>query len=141
MDLRPVIWISSVNHLEKYKEIVESSSFWNGGFIRNTPNDFPKIERTPLLYFSQGEITVENNTKLRFNAIKVKNRFSPYYNLNDDLSFSLTHSTIKSIEWYHFKKAYRRHYKKWIRIICNEDIMGGDFLIRAGGYEKYFKTI
>lgn len=134
MDLKPVIWISSLNHLENYKELVESTSFWKGGFIRNTPDDFPRIEKTPLLYFSQGELTVENNTQLDFKAFKIGNRLSGnYHNLKDDLSFTLTHSNIKSIEWYNFKKAYPKHLQNWIRIFCDDNIMDGDFLIRVDG--------
>lgn len=144
MDLRPTIWISSISHLENYGKIVNSASF-REKFVYNynLPSDFPRIKNVPSLYFSRGEVKIKNGN-LIYTAFMEKNNSNGYYNLQDNLSFTLNHSNIKSIKHYHYKNAFGRSNRHWIRIICNEDIIGGDFLICADSVhntENLFKIL
>ena len=140
MNLRPEIWISSTNHLEAVSAIVKDIPLRKRLFgFYDMPNNFPfvKLHRTrksPLAYFSKGEIIFEHDT-LHYNSIKKKNYLlNSYYNLNDDLSFIINRANIKSIEWYPYEIAsVRKIRENWIRITCNKDILGGDFLICANG--------
>jgi hypothetical protein len=139
MNLKPTIWISSASHLEAFDALIKATPSWKkfSGFY-DIPNDFPYIKqfstRTPITYFSKGEIAFKAN-KLRYNALKAENNYlNNYCNLNDKLSFVLNRSSIKSIEWYPYKrKSWRRFKWNWIKIYCNEDVQGGDFLICADG--------
>ncbi len=144
MDLSPTIWISSIDHSKRFKEIVGSKRFWQYLGISNIPDDFPIIDNKPLLYFSKGELTLKNK-EISYNASKVKKGlFTNYHNLKEDISFVLTSSDIKSIEWYQYEKVFPKHLRKWIRITCDASILGGDFLIRADGIkntENLFKIL
>jgi hypothetical protein len=144
MDLSPTIWISSIDHSERFKEIVGSKRFWQFLGVSNIPDDFPTIDNKPLLYFSRGELTLKNK-EISYNTSKVKKGlFTNYHNLKEDLSFVLTSSDIKSIEWYQYEKVFPKHNRKWIRITCDASILGGGFLIRADGIkntEKLFKIL
>lgn len=54
------------------------------------------------------------------------------YNLRE-LSFNLKPSEIKSIEWYDYKNHSNNRTWQWIRIICEEYVLNGDFLISVEG--------
>lgn len=134
MDLNDTFWISSVNHLDNYTEIIKSSFFLERMFKSyNLPEGFPKARNRPLIYFSRGEITIKKD-ELVYNSFSNFNS-KVYKNLKEDLSFVLTRSSIKSIEEYSFKEFnkyglfWRFNTQNWIRIKCNENILGGDFLI------------
>lgn len=135
MDLKPTIWISSINHLDAFNEIVKVTPSWRKLLgISKIPSDFPNRNKSAIVYFSQGELLFKKD-KIIYNAVKAKKRFLySYNNLNNDLSFELNHSNIKSIEWY-----TARHWLtnwKWIRITCDNEILGGDFLICADGIKN-----
>jgi hypothetical protein len=60
--------------------------------------------------------------------------FRGYSNLMNDLSFKIRTSDIKSAQLYQHKYAITNYYNiKWIRINCDENLLGGDFLICVGG--------
>ena len=140
MDLKPEIWISSISHLEDVGAIVKDVPLRTKLFgFYDMPDNFPfmklnRIRKSPLVYFSKGEINFEHD-KLRYNAIKRGSYLlNSFHNLNEDLSFIINRSNIKSIEWYPYGIAsVRKIRENWIRITCNEDILGGDFLICANG--------
>ncbi len=53
--------------------------------------------RIPIVYFSKGEVTFKHDT-LHYNALKEKNKLlKSYCSLDNDLSFVLDYSSIKSI--------------------------------------------
>lgn len=147
MDLKPTIWISSIDHLKTYEKIVKSASFREKFFSKyqSTP-DFPKIRNQPSVFFSRGELTFEGD-ELIYRAFGEKSdsdKDPVYKNLQNDLSFALNSSNIKSIEKYHFKKGYGRNKRHWIRIITNNRILGGDFLIATdniGNTTRLFKIL
>lgn len=141
MDLKPEIWISSTNHLEAVNSIIKNTPSWKRNLlgVYNLPCDFPSVKLNhagtrPLMYFSNGELTFKND-KLYYTALKSEdNLLNNYYNLNDNLSFELISSNIKSIEWCPHKTTFVGKIKwNWIRIKCNEDTLDGDFLICADG--------
>jgi hypothetical protein len=122
MDLKPVIWISSVDHLKSYDEIIKNN-------------------RPPSTYFSSGEVTFRAN-ELSYHSIEIAdtlfNKFillRKQHNLKE-LSFVLKPSNIKSIKWYGYKYPNKFGTWKCIRILCNEEVMGGDFLISADGFNN-----
>ncbi|MBI5679441.1 MAG: hypothetical protein HZC47_00875 [Methanobacterium sp.] len=138
MDLKPTIWISTIDHLELYNEIIKSGTFKNKFFYNYpAPEDFPKTNKLPLTYFSSGEVIFKGN-ELLYRSIEVeKNSFKKYvmgsqYNLIK-LSFILKPSNIKSIEQYSYKNPSNKRKWNWIRVICDEDMMDGDFLISVDG--------
>jgi hypothetical protein len=147
MDLRPSIRISSLNHLGTYEKIVKSASFWEKFFYNyHLPDGFPRIKKQLSTYFSRGKVTFKDD-KLIYTAFDEKsnsNKNSIYHNLQNDLTFTLNRSRIKSIDKYHFKNAYGRSLRHWIRITCDEDIMDGDFLIstdNVGNTDRLFKML
>jgi len=147
MDLKPTIWISSIDHLETYEKIVKSASFREKFFYNyQIPPGFPRIKNQPSIFFSCGKVTFEDD-KLIYRAFDEKSspyKDSVYKDLQDDLSFILNRSTIKSIEKYHFKYGFGRYKRHWIRITCSDDIMSGDFLIATdniGNTTRLFKML
>lgn len=144
MDLKPIIWISSINHLKKYEKIIKSTPFRKKFFYEyNMPDDFPKIKKQPLVYFSRGEVTLKNET-LTYEAFDGKIGTHNVYNLKNHISFTLNRSSIETMAKYHFKNAFGRNQRHWIRITCDEAIMGGDFLICAdnvGNTNRLFKML
>ncbi len=139
MDLKPEIWISSTNHIKAFDTLQETHQSWKKYFgFYNVPDDFPFMKqlgaRIPIVYFSKGEVSFKDD-KLHYNALKEKNKLlMSYCSLDNDLSFVLNHSNIKSIGWCLYERKSLRKFKwNWIRITCNEDILGGDFLICADG--------
>lgn len=147
MDLKPIILISSIDHLETYEKIVKSASFREKFFYNyQIPPGFPMIKNQPSIYFSRGELTLEDDELIygAFNEKSSSDKDSFYKNLQDDLSFTLNRSNIKSIEKYHFKRAFGRYNRHWIRITCIKDIMDGDFLIATdniGNTTRLFKML
>lgn len=140
MDLKPEIWISSTSHLKAVSAIVKDIPFRKKLFgFYDMHDNFPfmklnRIRKSPLVYFSKGKINFKQNT-LHYNAIKKGSYLlNSFHNLNNNLSFSINRSNIKSIEWYPYEMAsVRKIRENWIRITCNEDILSGDFLICANG--------
>ncbi len=138
MDLKPVIWISSVDHLENYYEILRNASIKDRLFSNyNMPEEFSRVSRRPLTYFSIGEIVFEG--ELLYHSIELeKTLFNKYFtsiphNLKE-VSFVLKPYEIISIDFYHFQDNNKSYTKReWIRIICDEKILGGDFLICVDG--------
>lgn len=143
VDLSPTIWISSVKHLELYRQIMESTTLrekFSGHYP--VPNSFPYIKlnfngKRPSLFFSRGDLTLKND-KITYHAIKGEDwLFETYRYLDDSLSFELSDSNLKSIEWYPHEKLSRGLFKwKWIMIKCDGKVMDGDFLICADGSEN-----
>ncbi|MCC7550700.1 MAG: hypothetical protein KO316_04240 [Methanobacterium sp.] len=134
MDLKPTIWISSIDHLDEFQQILDNASTWKKMFGYDIPDGFPNMGRGPLRYFSQGEITFKNDNII-YKASSEENRFLlPYNNLKEDLLIVLNRSKIKSIEAYSQKGPFVNW--KWIKITCDEDIMGGEFLICADGSDN-----
>lgn len=139
MDFKPTILISSTNHLDTFDAVLKATSSLKKFFgFYNVPDDFPAIKpyhanKAPLAYFSKGEVNFRHDT-LHYNALKGNDLLNSYWNLNEDLSFVLNRFNINSIEWFSYERMSLRKFKwKWIRITCNEDILGGDFLICADG--------
>lgn len=77
-----------------------------------------------------------------YNAVEEQNKFLSSYSDLKDLSFALNRSDIKSIELYSYKAIgwYPQKHSlikwKWIRIVCNENILDGDFLICVDGVDN-----
>ena len=140
MDLKPEIWISSTSHLEAVSAMAKDIPLRKKLFgFYDMPDNFPFIKlyrtlKSPLVYFSKGEISFEHGT-FHYNALKGGNYLlNSFHNLNEDLFFIINRSNIKSIEWYPYEMgSVRKIRENWIRITCNEDILGGDFLICANG--------
>lgn len=75
MDLKPIIWISSVDHLEEFNEIIRKGTFKNKFFYSYpAPEGFPKTNRLPLTYFSNGEIQLTDN-ELSYQSNEKKRHF------------------------------------------------------------------
>ncbi len=149
MDLKPIIWISSVDHLEEFDQILKDATF-KEKFFYNYPmsDDFSRINKQPLVYFSQGELIFQaDEISYQFNKFK-DNLFNKYFtgtpqNLKE-LSFELKQSDIKSIEWHDYKHPRAFLKWQWIRIICDKEIMDGDFLICVDGRsntQRLFKML
>ena len=107
MDLKPTIWISSIDHLETYEKIVKSASFREKFFYKyQLPLGFPRIKNMPSVFFSRGDLAVNDDESMYMAFEKSgSNKDSVYKNLQNDLSFTLNCSNIISIEKYHFKKC------------------------------------
>ncbi len=147
MDIKPV-WISSISHLDAFTEIWINAPLWRKllGFYE-IPDDFPLVKLYhifgfPVVFFSEGNLVLEDNN-LAYESFEKKsillNKFS---NLKSDLSFKIKISDIKSIQWYQHKYAFINYYHiKWIRIICDENTLGGDFLICIGGNGPFMNKI
>ncbi|BDZ68587.1 hypothetical protein [Methanobacterium ferruginis] len=148
MDLESVIWISSINHLDDIVKLIKSSSF-SEILLRNfsLPEGFPRAKNKPCAYFSRGDLTIKDDA-LEYNSFDDSD--SKYQNLKEDLSFVLNRSNIKSFEKYPFKEFHPYgligtvYIQNWIRIICDDDILGGDFLIGSDSVRninKLFKML
>lgn len=148
MDLESAIWISSINHLEDIVKVIKSSSF-SEILLRNfsLPEGFPRAKNKPCVYFSRGDLTIKDDS-LEYNSFDDSD--SKYQNLKEDLSFVLNRSNIKSFEKYSFKEFHpfgligTVYIQNWIRIICDDDILGGDFLIGSDSVKninKLFKML
>lgn len=147
MNIKPV-WISSINHLDVFSEIWLTAPRWRKllGFYK-IPNNFPIVKsfyifKFPIVFFSEGNLRLKDNN-LSYNSFEEKNSFlRNYSNLINDLSFEIKISNIKSIQWYQHKNAFINYYQiKWIRIICDENTLGGDFLICVGGNGPFMNKI
>lgn len=145
MDLESVIWISSVDHLDGLVKIIKSSSF-SEILLRNfdLPDGFPRNKNKPLVYFSRGDLTIKDDA-LEYNSFDDSD--SKYHYLKEDLSFVLNRSNIKSFEKYPFKEFHPYglvgtvYIQNWIRIICDDDILGGDFLIGSDSVKNINKLL
>lgn len=142
------IWISSINHLDAFTEIRINAPLWRKliGFYE-IPDNFPLVKSFyifgfPVVFFSEGNLVLEDNN-LTYKSFEKKSiLLSKYSNLKNDLSFKIKISDIKSIQWYQHKNAFIDYYHiKWIRIRCNENILGGDFLVCVGGNGPFMNKI
>ncbi|BDZ71944.1 hypothetical protein [Methanobacterium petrolearium] len=149
MDLNSVIWISSVDHLDNFVKVIKSSFFVErlfGNF--SLPEGFPRAKSNPLAYFSRGDVLIRDNN-LMYNCFDDSDS-EKYQYLKDDLSFILSSSNIESFEKYSFKEfspyglVGTVYMQNWIRIICDDNILGGDFLIGSDSVKntsKLFKML
>ncbi|MFL0267412.1 hypothetical protein [Candidatus Clostridium radicumherbarum] len=134
------IWITSEEHLKKFSDII-SKTHLDTKIIKlcKIPKDFPKVRiyyflKFPIVFFSKGEITLTENL-FEYKAIKNNIRFlKSYSNLNNELNFRLEYLKVKSIEWYQCPDYFIKYYNnKWIKVICNDEVLGGSFLMCVGG--------
>ena len=134
------IWITSEEHLKKFSDITSKTHLGKTMIkLNRIPKDFPKVKMyyflgLPIVFFSKGEITLNDNL-FEYKAIKNNIGFlKSYSNLHDELNFKLEYFKVKSIEWYQHPDYFIKYYNiKWIKVICNEEILGGSFLMCVGG--------
>lgn len=142
MDLKPIALISSVEHLKLYDEIIKNATFKDKFFYNYPmPDYFPQANNQPIGYFSSGEITLRKD-EIAYQSKEIKigsfrKHFLSKINNLEELSFVLNPSQIKSVEWYYYKHPREFTKRRFIRIICDKNVMDGDFLIRIDGESNY----
>lgn len=131
------VWISSVKHLNQFKEISDKANFFQkviGNY--NIPEEFPYVKLTlfkvPIVFFSKGELELDND-KINF-ITDGSDKFLRKYKNIKRADFSLSTKEIKSLERYQPPAVVAKYFTvNWIRIKSKKELFGGDFLICVGG--------
>lgn len=132
------IWISSVEHLDKFAEIANSSNFLQKviGYYK-IPAGFPHIRlmlifKMPIVFFGSAEVNIEQNS-VSFTPLDFKT-FGGKYKNTQKIQFQLSKTDIQSVERYKPPPVFMKYFMiNWVRIRTRHDILGGDFLICVGG--------
>ncbi len=132
------IWISSVEHLNKFAEIANGSNFFQKlvGYYK-IPAGFPFVRlmlvlKLPVVFFSSAEINIEES-KILFTPSGFKTLAGRYENMQP-IQFELNRQDIQSIERYEAPPVLMQYYSiNWVRIKTKSGILGGDFLLCVGG--------
>lgn len=139
------LWVSSKEHLSKFKSIFDNNPWYKklfGGM--NVPDDFPYVQVQnnffPLVYFSSGILDI-NGLNVHFTAQKKSGRFgSTYHNVDDSLEFTFRTIDIKSLTRFRPDPVFLKHYVvNWIEV----EINGFDksILVCVGGVGPSMKRI
>jgi hypothetical protein len=126
----PNVWISSIEHLERFRELP-----WYK-VLGLVPVGFPRVrigfQNYPVVYLSRGLLEVDGELCFRA-VVEAPRLMRSYSNLEDDLQFRLTRSDIVGIEPYKMTQAILSHFNlPFLRIRSNVGTLQ-DFLICAGG--------
>jgi hypothetical protein len=99
------------------------------------------IVRVPIVLFSSGTLNIIND-KITYEASQYKVPGSKFCNLSNSLKFSLTPEEVVRIERYQHPEAIIKYYNiNWIRVITNNEILKGDFLLTVGGKGPSMKKL
>ena len=91
----------------------------------------------PIAFFSSGELRIDG-TRISFKARPFSIFMWEYHNLDLELGLKLSPTDITEIGRFDLHEAFpetmsKRFNRKPIRVIGNDEILGGDFLLSIGG--------
>lgn len=151
------VWISSIKHMEAFKQIYNENSKWRK-YITGSyriPEGFPYVKqrlyfwmKTPIVFFSNGILTVEKD-ELTFKAKPYKiflGIFNKFCNLLLNHIIHLKPDDLITIERYKYpepplRRIGKYHNIEWVRVKTKENIFDGDFLMCAGGKGPFMGKI
>lgn len=149
MQFEPV-WISSLTHLTQFDETIASTPFWRRelGYY-DFPPEFPRIDMgrkilgktvmVPLVMFSQGELTIEDDSvnyrALNCPTLTVGRVTATRHYLRTDWEWELNASDIIMVESAPWSSPILRYYDMpFTRIRTNHcDALLRDFMVCVGG--------
>lgn len=118
--------LSSVEHLEKYIEIVENTNLFRKYILGNyeIPYGFPFMKayrssmKFPLVMFTEGILRI--GRELNFDSKRL-NMLVYYHNINSNYSFSIGKADIKKVERYKFISPIKKNAPyNWIKLITTQ---------------------
>lgn len=132
------VWVSSIEHLDQFNEIIKRSSWRTGSF--NIPEGFPCISGmvtdVPVLMFAEGDLAIDENYiifvfNIRNPALLLKNLHKGFY-------FKINKLRITRIERYEFISPMIDYYTfNWIRVHTQNE----EFLLYCGGDGPYMEKL
>ena len=115
------IWISSIEHLDKFNAIAKSNAWWKTIFGNNKiPPGFPQVsmgtKHIPVVFFAKGTLQLFER-QIEFHP----NRFEPdngkvYRNLNIDFRFELPYKSIELSSYLNPKPFMHAFNIQWLKL-------------------------
>ena len=120
------VWISSFEHLDKFKKIASSIKWWKQLFnIQKIESSFPQViiagRPSPIIFHSTGELLITDlGIEFKSTDPKMNKKFT-YENLNSNFKFDIKFLDITSISKYVDKKPLNKKFNyPWIRVELND---------------------
>jgi hypothetical protein len=140
------VWISSVERLERFADVLSRWRRWKMplGFSAPMDKDFPQVRswtgfrfsRVPLVMVAAGNLEIDDGALHFESASPPRRRLLTWLNLASDLEFELPAAAITSVERHSQPgTAIAKYYlHNWVRVKSSTPVMMGDFLMLVGNY-------
>lgn len=133
----PIVWISSVEHLDAFSDISKKNPWWKILLgINKIPDNFPQVKigsrKYPIVFYSEGSLNLFER-ELEFianpNASVIRGNF---FNLMSDLRFEFDFGSVKVDRFKHSKPFMKAFNISWIQLSIKNDLQN-QILLSVGG--------
>lgn len=132
------VWISSIDHLNKFSEITARNPMWKVLLALNkVPSDFPQMQigarKFPIVFFSSGRLRLfERQMDFKVDLSDLRNS-NKYANVVDDFNFEIDYKSL-CIESYQYPKPLIKAFNiSWIKISTLNENYPFPILLSSGG--------